>query len=222
MPKKTDEQGTKDAWMLLEAIKEQDGIDVSPFLKWILSKAALDYNEAAWGGKSLAKNGLAKFFDPSLVSGNEPFPIQNPRFEEVGPEFKALVESLGAGGSKEFPVDTSAKDPTGVRRAKVPGGWQEWVRPDGLDMSMFGQIDEATGFSPGRFNVQVGKDESGKPYVEMSDIYDFHRDSVDSLGLPFFKETQKQAVDMLNALGKPYQYSSRFYFDPITYEFLKP
>lgn len=193
-------------------------------LKRAVAEGSLLANDLLWGGGDLARPGVEKFLGLAPVSANEPFPIKNIKVDQISPEAKAILESLSVGQEIPYGVTNAGGD----NRFRVDDSVQTHFTPDGLPIDFTGIID-STGWSPGKFKLVAGKDETG-PYVEMSDVQDFHPEMVDAIDLPLVPDAAmentvrpalKFGVDLMNALGKPFESKSRYHFDPITWEILQ-
>ena len=178
------------------------GSDLSPF----------NFLSTALFSRSTADRGLSKFLGLEPVSDNEPFPLSSVKVTKYGPEIRKVVDALPSGGSKDLFVE----DMGGDRAARAGDSVQYEISPSNADLTMMGT---ATGdsFSPGKFIIKVGKDETGAPYYELSDTYDFHEGRVDKeLSYPPAAEAGKAFIGLLNALGRGFDTKSRYFFDPLT------
>ena len=176
-----------------------------------------NFLDAALSAKSSADHGLSKFLGLEPTEGNEPFPLSDIKVTRYGPEVRKIVDSLPSGESKNLFVE----DMGGDRAARAGDSIQYEIAPSNSDLTMMGTATENS-FSPGRFVIKIGKDETGSPYYELSDTYDFHEGRVDNeLSYPPAKEAGKAFIGLLNALGHGFDTKSRYFFDPITGRVLK-
>lgn len=170
------------------------------------------------GGDSTADEGLAKFLGMSERKDSEPFPLSNLRVTRYGKTAKDMIDSLAPGESKDAYVTKFG----GMNAVDLgEGNVQESFSPEGVDIGMAGTIGKG-GYNPGRFAMKIGKDESGAPYYELSDTYDFHEERVPDEGLPDpVSGVGKAYIGLLNALGKSFDMKSRYFFDPLTGQILR-
>jgi len=162
-------------------------------------------------GKGQDKPGLDRYLGLRPVTEDDrEFPTKDWKIDRMGDGFKELVELLEPGATKKLDVSYG-------RSGVVEGeddDYRHWINPEGTDLAMTGSFPAGEGFSTGRYSIGVGKDENGVPYMEMGDTYDFHPEAVSN-------PLAKTGINLLNYLGTPFSYKSRYYFDPITGEILK-
>lgn len=164
-------------------------------------------------GKKQDQPGLDRYLGlRPLTEDDREFPTKDWKIDRMGEGFKELVEGLLPGGeAKKLDVSYGR---SGVVEGDEEGEYSHWINPDGTDLSMTGSFPAGEGFSTGRYNIRVGKDENGVPYMEMGDTYDFHPEAVSN-------PIAKDAINFLNYLGTPFSYKSKYFFDPVTGQILK-
>lgn len=163
-------------------------------------------------GKKQDQPGLDRYLGLRPVTEEDrEFPTKDWEIDHMGEGFKELVEGLLPGDTKKLDVSYGR---SGVVKSDDDDEYKHWINPEGTDLSMTGSFPAGEGFSTGRYSIGVSKDENGVPYMEMGDTYDFHPEAVSN---PIAKE----GINLLNYLGTPFSYKSRYYFDPITGQILK-